>query len=151
MPNIIKWFPLPWLPDDYDKIFQGLDKYAAGFMPAIDLYQTAESVIVETPLPGLNPEDIELTVEHDVLTIQGKAEHKSEVEEKDYYRHEVKRGSFFRSVDLPVQVQGDKANATYHNGILKVVIPSRSAQKLKKSRLERITNDALRINKRPFN
>ena len=66
-------------------------------------------------------------MEHDVLTIQGKSEQKSEVDEKNYYRREVRRGSFYRSVNLSAAVDGDKAEATYERGILKIKIPKTPA------------------------
>jgi len=66
------------------------------------------------------------------LIIQGKSEKKSEVEEKNYYRQEVRRGSFCRSVALPTHVVGDKANADYENGMLKITIPKAPEARAKK-------------------
>lgn len=123
---------MPWLPDDLEKFIDGFGRFdTSGFTPPIDIYQTNEDVIVEAPLPAVNPEDVEVTVEHDVLTIQGKSEQKSEVDEKNYYRREVKRGSFYRSVNLPVAVDGDKAEAAYEGGVLKIKIPKTAAARPK--------------------
>ncbi|KKU19379.1 hypothetical protein A3H10_01430 [Candidatus Uhrbacteria bacterium RIFCSPLOWO2_12_FULL_46_10] len=128
MSSIIRWSPIPWLPDDLDKFINGFGRFESfGFTPPIDIYQTNEDIIVEAPLPAVNPEDVEVTVEHDVLTIQGKSEQKSEVDEKNYYRREVRRGSFYRSVNLSAAVDGDKAEATYERGILKIKIPKTPA------------------------
>lgn len=132
MSSLIRWSPRPWLPDDFDKIIEGFGRFdAAGFTPVIDVYQTNEDVIVEAPLPAVNPEDVEVTIEHDVLTIQGKSEQKSEVDEKNYYRKEIRRGSFYRSVSLPAAVDGDKAEATYEKGILNISIPKTPAARPK--------------------
>jgi HSP20 family protein len=112
------------LPDDLDKFFEGFGKSdLAGFTPAVNVYQTRDEVAVEAPLPGVDPDKVEVTVEHDVLTIQGHTEQKTEVDEKSYYRREVRSGSFYRSVPLPAAVEADKAEATYEQGILKVRIP----------------------------
>ncbi len=118
----------PWFEDweDLDKVFTDLPAMVSGnksFVPAIDLYQNKDNVIVETPLPGIDPEKVDVSIENDVLTIKGQSEQKKEVEEKDYYRKEVRTGSFYRNIALPTHVLGDKAEAQYENGILKITIP----------------------------
>ena len=112
---------------DVDRFFDGLGGLAgqdsAGFVPALDVYQTDDSVIVETALPGIDPDKVNISVENDVLTIEGKTEKRSEVDEKNYYRKEVRSGSFHRSIALPTSVEGDQAEAQYKDGILQVTIP----------------------------
>jgi len=66
---------------------------------------------------------VDISIDNNVLTIKGESEKKSEVEDKNYYRKEIRRGSFYRSVPLPSQVIGDKASAEAINGILKIVVP----------------------------
>lgn len=105
--------------------------FAKGFVPALDIYQTKDVVVVETSLAGVDPKDVNIAIENDVLTIEGKLEKKSEVEEKDYYRKEVRKGSFHRTVALPVAVESDKAAAEYHNGVLKITIPKSERTKPK--------------------
>ncbi len=122
---IIKWAPMTDLSDVMDRFFE--DNWApmgaANFVPAVDVYQNKDEVIVETPLAGIDPEKVDIAIENDVLTIKGQTDKKSEVEDKNYYRKEVRSGSFYRSVALPTRVAGDQANASYEKGILKVVIP----------------------------
>jgi len=94
-----------------------------GYMPAVDVYQDKDKVYIETQLAGIDPEKVDISIENDVLTIKGESEKKSEVEEKNYYRKEIRRGSFYRSVPLPSHVIGEKASAEAVNGILKIVVP----------------------------
>ena len=91
-----------------------------------------DKVVVETSLPGVKPEDIDISIDNDVLTIKGKSEEKVEQEEKDYYRKEIRSGSFYRSVSLPAHVLGNKAVATCKNGLLKIEIPKAPEEKGKK-------------------
>jgi HSP20 family protein len=94
-----------------------------GIIPPVDMYQTKDAVVVETPLAGVDPSKVEVTVENGVLTIKGSMERKTEVDEKDYYRKEVRSGSVYRQIALPSSVQEGKADATYENGMLKIYIP----------------------------
>lgn len=126
MSPIIKWTPFPEQFEDMDKLFQEflpVARSGMGFMPAVDVYQDKDTVIVETQLAGIDPEKVDISIENDVLTIKGESEKKSEVEDKNYYRKEIRRGSFYRSVPLPTHVMGDKASAEAKDGVLKVSIP----------------------------
>lgn len=102
----------------------------------MDIYQEKNDVIVETPLTGTRPEDVNISIANDILTIEGKTEKKSEVDEKNYYRKEVRSGSFHRSVALPASVNGDKAKAEYEDGVLKIVIPKEEQAKPKSVKVE---------------
>lgn len=122
--SIIRWQPFLTPFDDMEKMFEGLmPTTAKGFTPAVDVYLDKDNVVVETPLAGVKPDDVEITIENDVLTIRGKMEQQSEVDEKNYYRREIRSGSFYRSVALPAHVQGEKAEASSHDGMLKVTVP----------------------------
>lgn len=102
-----------------------------GFTPAIDMYEDKDNVIVETQLGGIDPEKVDISIENNVLTIKGESEKKSEVEEKNYYRKEIRRGSFYRSIPLPTKVDGDKASAVNEEGILKITVPKAPEMKPK--------------------
>lgn len=135
--SLIKWTPF-WGMDDFDRFSEGWPVVSRpmAFVPSMDVYQTKDEVIVETPLSGIDPDKVNISIENDVLTIEGKTEKKSEVEEKDYYRQEVRYGSFHRAVALPAAVKGDEAKATYEKGILKITIPKEEHAKPKKVRVE---------------
>lgn len=123
--SLVKWRPIFNIDPaaEFDKFFDGFHGSNHGYVPSIDVYQTDSEVKVETPLPGVDPKKVKLSIENDVLTIEGSDERQKEVDEKDYYLKEVRSGSFYRSVALPVAVQGDKARAEYEKGILKVIVP----------------------------
>lgn len=120
---------------DVDKVFDDFGGLGR-FTPALDVYQTKDDVVVEAPLAGIDPEQVSISIENDVLTIEGQASHKSEVDEQNYYRREVRYGAFHRAVALPTAVNGDKAKATYDQGILKVVIPKEERAKPKTVKVE---------------
>ena len=146
MSQLIKWAPFLEPFEDMDKMFSEImpaNKGMAGFMPAVDVYEDKNNVIVETQLAGVDPEKVDISIENDVLIIKGESEKKSEVEDQNYYRKEIKRGSFYRSVPLPAHVLGDKASAIAEDGVLKISIPK--AAEMKPRRIEikkRITHNA---------
>jgi len=122
---------IPWKPllDGFDDEFfvqpfrSMLPSYDGGIVPPVDVYEKDSSVVVETPLAGIDPKNVEITVEGNLLTIKGSSERKTEVDEKNYYRKEVRSGSVFRQIPLPVRVIGAKADASYEQGMLKIELP----------------------------
>lgn len=125
---------IPWVPflDSFDNLETGL----ANFVPAMDVYEDKDNVVVETTLAGIKPSDVNITVKDDVLTIEGTRQSKSEVDEKNYYRKEVRSGSFHRSVILPAQVMGDSAQASFENGLLKIILPKEAKAKSKQIKID---------------
>ncbi len=103
---------------------------AGDFIPQMDVSETDKEINISAELPGMNADDIDISMTGNTLTIKG--EKKSEEEEKGerYYRSERSYGSFRRSIPLPEVVEQDKIEATYKNGVLKVTLPkSPKAQK----------------------
>lgn len=114
--------------EDVDQMFKDFvpavrGSQAQGFMPAIDMYEDKDNVIVEAQLAGIDPEKVSVSIENDVLCIKGESEKKTEVDEKNYYRKEIRRGSFYRSLPLPSHVAGADAKAEASDGVLKIMIP----------------------------
>ncbi len=131
MRNIISLEPFFPALRDFDRLMS--EGVATGdFVPAVDIYQDKDNLIVEMSAPRIDPEKIEISVEHDVLTIAGHTESKQEVRREDYYRKEVREGNFSRSLILPMPVMGDQAEATYEKGLLRVVLPKREEVKPKR-------------------
>ncbi len=95
----------------------------AGMAPSLDVYQTDHDVVIEAPLPGIDASKVQVSIENDVLSISGQHEQKTEVDDQRYYRREVRRGQFHRSVALPTAVDGQKAKAKYESGILTITVP----------------------------
>ena len=127
--SIVKW--TPFLPSWFDEFDREDRPSITGFTPALDVYQDKDDMVVEAPLAGIDPAKVEISIENDVLTIKGESEKKSEVEDKNYYRKEVRSGSFYRAVQLPTRVSGDKAEASYDKGILTIRIPKAEEAKPK--------------------
>lgn len=131
---LIRWSPFFDQFDEMEKRvlsnFPALRSGAEAFMPAIDVYETKDAVMVESALAGVDPENVDIAIENNVLTLRGETKKEQEIEEKDYYRKEVRHGSFYREVALPCPVEGEKAEATFEKGMLKIQIPKRAeAQK----------------------
>ena len=131
---LIKWTPYSDPFEEFEKMLTEWPGYSGrqSFVPAVDLYQDNDNVYAEMPLPGVNINEVDISITNDILTVEGSKEQKTEVDDKNYYRKEVKVGSFYRSVALPASVNGDKAEAEYKNGILKVTIPKEMKVKPKK-------------------
>jgi HSP20 family protein len=122
---------IKWTPGD---IFDDLDRNIGDtwfplmraprmMTPAIDVYEDQDNVIVEAPLAGIKPADVNIEIEDNLLKISGESKHQSEVDEKNYYRKEIRSGAFYRTVALPKAVKGDEASATFKDGVLKITIP----------------------------
>lgn len=139
--SLIKWSPFlsESYFDDMDKVFSDFMptvRTKNGFMPAVDMYEDKDNVIVETQLAGIDPEKIDISIENDVLCIKGEGERKTEVDEKNYYRKEIRRGSFYRSIPLPTKVNGDKATAITEEGVLKITVPKEKELKAKTIKIQ---------------
>ena len=93
-----------------------------GYVP-VDLYETDEDVVVKASLPGVTPEDVEISVNDNTLTIQAETKQEEEKKEPHYFRHERIYGSFRRSLRLPVEVDAEKAEAVFEQGVLHLRLP----------------------------
>lgn len=100
----------------------------------IDVYQTPNEIVIKSTIAGVKPEDIDITMTNDMITIKGSREKDEEVKEEDYYYQECYWGAFSRSVILPVDVEADKAQAKMKNGILTIRLPK--AEKVKTKKIE---------------
>ncbi|NQV00791.1 MAG: Hsp20/alpha crystallin family protein [Parcubacteria group bacterium] len=98
----------------------------------IDVYQTPNEIVIKSTIAGVKPEDIDITMANDMITIKGNREKDEEVKEEDYYYQECYWGPFSRSVILPVDVEVDKADASMKNGILTIRLPKVEKIKTKK-------------------
>ncbi len=102
----------------------------------VDMYQTDNDVVVKASLPGFKPEEVDISISGDTLTIKG--EHKEEKETKDenYFRRELRYGSFNRVLPLPVQIKSDKAEAQFENGVLTLTLPKAEEVKPKQIKIK---------------
>ena len=90
---------------------------------SVDVYQDKDSVIIKSTIAGVEPEDVDVSVDNDMITIRGRRERDRTVEEDNYFYQECYWGSFSRSIILPVEIEPDKIDATIRNGILTVKLP----------------------------
>jgi len=134
MSNLIRWEPareMMTLRDAMDRLFDDaftrpLRMYDGGqmSMPAVDMYQTDNEIVVKAAVPGAKADDVQINVTGEVLTIKGEfGEKEEEVKEKAYHLRERRWGMFERTIALPTDVIADKAKAEFENGILTITLP----------------------------
>ncbi len=108
----------------------------AEFLPALDLAETANELVVKCEVPGLEPKDIDISLSDGMLTIKGEKKQEREEKEADYHLVERSYGSFTRSIQLRKEVQGEKISASYKNGILKITLPKSEEAKKKEIKIK---------------
>jgi HSP20 family protein len=89
----------------------------------VDVYQTPKNIVIKSTVAGLRPEDLDISLANDMITIRGKREKCEEVKEEDYFYKECYWGGFSRSIILPAEVKADQARAELENGILTIILP----------------------------
>jgi len=134
MTNLIRWTPIR----DLERFFEDDFGFPVSQMrsPAIDLYETDNEVIAEVSIPGMDPKKVNVEIENNVLHIRSDEQEVREDKGKDYYRKEVRRGMFARSMALPVEVDADRVSAASEKGILKITMPKSEKAKPKKIAVE---------------
>lgn len=98
----------------------------------IDVYQTPSDIVVESPIAGVNPDDLDISITNEGVTIRGRRERVERVREEDYFYQECYWGRFSRSIVLPQEVDAENAEATIKNGVLVIRLPKINRQKSKK-------------------
>ncbi len=133
MAGLVRWEPfrdMLSLRDMMDRMFE--ERFFRPMMPlapwvegglAVDIYETDDSVVVKTAIPGVKVEDIDVSVTGDTLTIKAETKEEEEVKRENYLRRERRFGSYCRSVTLPGGLETDKAKASYVNGVLTLTFP----------------------------
>jgi HSP20 family protein len=108
----------------------GVSGWGTSF-PLVDVYQDKDNVIVTAEVPGLEQKDVELSITGNTVTLKGEKKQESEVKEENYHRVERSTGSFQRVIELPCEVNADKAKAKLENGVLTITLPKSEAHKPK--------------------
>lgn len=131
--NLVRWDPfrdVMSLRQAMDRLFEDSVVRPARLWPEtgrgdflLDMYQTENDVVIKASLPGVKPEEVDISVTDDVVTISGEHKEEEEVKEKDYLRKEQRYGAFSRYVPVPVSVKSDKAEAEFEDGILTLTLP----------------------------
>jgi len=110
----------------------GKAQLAAGsFVPPVDVYEDEHTLVLKLEIPGVNEEDLNVSVENDTMTIQGERKFEKEEKEENFHRIERRYGSFARTFKLPNTVDSDRIEAGYEKGILKITLAKRAEAKPK--------------------
>lgn len=121
---IIKWEPF----GEWERFFEEHPVFSLGFPGlgwdlAVDVYEEKGNIIAKMTLPGIDPDDLEISADEKALRISGKREEEKETKEKNYYSKEIRRGSFSRMVALPREIDSSDVVAEYADGVLMVTMP----------------------------
>jgi HSP20 family protein len=112
------------------------DEDGREWLPYLDVAETKNEIVVKAEVPGLEPKDIDISLSDGLLTIKGEKKQEREEKEENYHLVERSYGSFARSIRLPNEVQSDKINASYKNGVLKIVLPKSEEAKKKEVKIK---------------
>lgn len=130
--NIVRWNPtadIVNMHQELDRVFSDLFSAGPGsnggtpaFLP-IDIARTESELVVEASVPGFNPDEVNVTVDRGILTIQARHEETQTSDDRKYVRQERYLGELHRQIQLGEGLDGDQARASFHNGVLHVSIP----------------------------
>jgi HSP20 family protein len=138
--TIVRWEPfgnLAGIEERMNRLFdesfrgRGRDKgaddsaLAGAWVPAVDIYEQENHIVLKAELPGLDPKDVDICLENNVLTLRGEREIDNEIKRESYHRVERAYGSFARSFTLPSVVDQERIQADYKDGVLRVTLPKR--------------------------
>lgn len=130
-------FRNPWA--EFERIRQGLDELSrtyvekgkgqtqANVYPALNIYEETDRLLITAELPGVKATDLDLSIEGETLTLQGKRDRRQNEAGVSYHRREIESGSFSRAVALPVKVDAEHVGARLANGILTITLTKASA------------------------
>jgi HSP20 family protein len=116
--------------------WDGPDVVAAAWTPLVDIFEEPEFIRLVAEVPGVKPEDVQITVESNVLTIKGTKQQVAEEKAEKVHRYERTYGAFERTFTLPATVAADKIKATYEHGILTILLPKVEAAKAQVIKIE---------------
>lgn len=142
---LTRWDPFAELRDlqrEMDRLFESFFGRAraevaeAEWSPAVDVYETKDHLVVKAELPGVKPEEVEVSIVGDTLTLKGERKQEKEVSEEGYYHRELAYGAFHRSLTLPQTVDPGKVKATFKNGVLEILLPKKEEAKPKAIKVE---------------
>ena len=120
---LIKWEPFGELEKFFDEdfftpVFQKISSDLA-----VDVYEKDNNIVAEMQIPGVDPKEINISIENNLLRVSGSRKEEKEEKKKNYYRKEIRKGAFERIVRLPAEVEESKAQAEYKDGVLKIIVP----------------------------
>ncbi len=143
---IVRWEPFRDLVTTQERLNRLLNETLGRFggdegtrtgswIPAVDIYETEQNVVLKAELPGLDPKDVEVTVHEGTLFLKGERKYESEVKEENYHHVERAYGAFSRSLALPASIDQEKVQAEFKDGVLTLTMPKREEAKAKKIKI----------------
>lgn len=141
--NVVRYDPfrdLRGLQDEMNRLFSSTltrgsdgDQMTRGaWNPSVDIFENKDQIVLEAELPGMKPEDVEISIENNVLTVHGERRFEKKDEQDNFHRVERSYGSFTRSFTLPPTVTSEKCSAEFENGVLRVTLAKREEAKARK-------------------
>ncbi len=141
--NIVKYDPfreLRFLQEEVNRVFNSgahrvggqEDIMKGAWTPSVDIFENQDKIVLEAELAGMKPEDVDVSIENNVITLKGERNFEKKEETENYHRVERSYGSFTRSFTLPRTVVSDEVAANFENGVLKVTLPKREEAKARK-------------------
>ena len=132
--TVIRWDPfrdLNTLQDRMNRLFEEANRggradeptATTSWSPSVDIFETEESIVVKAEVPGVDPKEIELSLENNVLTLKGDRRFEKETKDENYHRIERSYGGFSRSFSIPALVEEAAIKADYKEGVLTIVLP----------------------------
>ena len=140
--NIVHWGPhreLRRFQDEMRRVFddfflrfwEGREPFTTGWEPTVDVSETENEIFVEAELPGMKREDVNVSLENNILTIKGERKKEEKKKEGKYHSTERYYGSFYRALDLPTYVDEKNIQAKFKDGVLEVIMPKKEEAKPK--------------------
>ncbi|HRU05176.1 MAG TPA: Hsp20/alpha crystallin family protein [Candidatus Brocadiia bacterium] len=123
------WAELRRLQRDFTRLFEGVERGAPVDFPAVNVWTGPDDVIVTAEVPGIEPKNLDVSVQGDTLTIRGNREPDKIKDGESYHRQERGYGQFVRTLTLPHQVDSDKVEAKYEKGVLRLRLPRAASDK----------------------
>lgn len=131
-----EFFPRGWLRRWDWPVFPELARRMEFRLPKVDIIDRDAEVVVKAEIPGVDKKDLDVTVSGNTVTIKGQTSHEEKEEKGDYYRSEISRGSFARTLSLPADVDATQAKATFKDGILELILPKKEAARRQSIKIE---------------
>ncbi len=136
--TLTRWYPIrevATLQNRVNSLFQDFGGFgsdhdnvtAASFVPAVDVYENNEKVVLKLEIPGIREEDVDIRVENQALTVRGERKFEAEEKEENFHRIERRYGSFLRSFTLPTTVDTENVQASYNAGVLKLELKKKAS------------------------
>lgn len=149
--NIVKYDPfgeLRSLQNEMNRLFsssfsrggEGDQIMRGAWNPSVDIFENQNQIVLEAELPGMNPEDVEISIENNVLTLRGEHKFEKKDESDNFHRVERSYGSFTRSFTLPPTVTSENATAEFQNGILRLTLAKREEAKARRIEIKSTGN-----------